>query len=236
MCLWTIYIFPESVHIFSCGRELVDRSWEYINRSQTHECGNWDWGRTIPFLEYCFEFSVLCLCINCEGASWKTWLTFNKTWEAGIPSPPPPPPSLLAPPPPARVLHTNWYDKQSHLSPSPGLGSYPFCCTCTYTHDIFLFIILFTIFSLVKGHKPEILCFNQTQRRPKHWFISKLVRLPSLCEFAPILKALITLRIIILSDDAHYPCKLIIPYCNVPEECIPGADFVKKNLVFGNVK
>ncbi len=24
------------------------RSWEYINRSQTHECGNWDWGRTIP--------------------------------------------------------------------------------------------------------------------------------------------------------------------------------------------
>jgi hypothetical protein len=20
----------------------VDRSWEYINRSQTHECGSWD--------------------------------------------------------------------------------------------------------------------------------------------------------------------------------------------------
>ncbi len=26
----------------------VDRSWEYINRSQTHESGNWDWGRAIP--------------------------------------------------------------------------------------------------------------------------------------------------------------------------------------------
>jgi hypothetical protein len=24
------------------------QSWEYINRSQTHECGNWDWGRAIP--------------------------------------------------------------------------------------------------------------------------------------------------------------------------------------------
>ncbi len=28
----------------------VDRSWEYINRSQTHECGNWDWGHPIRFL------------------------------------------------------------------------------------------------------------------------------------------------------------------------------------------
>ncbi len=25
----------------------VDRSWEYINRSQTHECRNWGWGRAI---------------------------------------------------------------------------------------------------------------------------------------------------------------------------------------------
>jgi hypothetical protein len=47
MCLWAIYIFPISICLF-CGRKYVDRSWEYINRSQTHECGNWDWGRTIP--------------------------------------------------------------------------------------------------------------------------------------------------------------------------------------------
>ncbi len=25
-----------------------DRSWDYINWSQTHECGNWGWGRSIP--------------------------------------------------------------------------------------------------------------------------------------------------------------------------------------------
>ncbi len=26
----------------------MDQTWEYVNRSQTHECGNWDWGHTIP--------------------------------------------------------------------------------------------------------------------------------------------------------------------------------------------
>ncbi len=29
---------------------MLDRSWEYINHSQTYECRNWDRGRTIPFL------------------------------------------------------------------------------------------------------------------------------------------------------------------------------------------
>jgi hypothetical protein len=28
----------------------VDRSWEYVNRSHTHERGRWDCGRAIPFL------------------------------------------------------------------------------------------------------------------------------------------------------------------------------------------
>ncbi len=50
MCLWAIYIFPGSVHLFSCKQDRPDLSWEYIIRSQTHECGNWDWGRAIPFL------------------------------------------------------------------------------------------------------------------------------------------------------------------------------------------
>ncbi len=38
-----------------------DRSWEYINRSQTHECGYWDRGRAISFLgihEWDFRCSV----------------------------------------------------------------------------------------------------------------------------------------------------------------------------------
>ncbi len=32
--------------------QYVDRSWEYINRAQTHECGNWGWGRLFPEKEY----------------------------------------------------------------------------------------------------------------------------------------------------------------------------------------
>jgi hypothetical protein len=34
--------------INSSAGKYVDRSWEYINRSQTHECGNWDGGGAIP--------------------------------------------------------------------------------------------------------------------------------------------------------------------------------------------
>ena len=47
MCLWANYIFPRWSCRFCC-RKYVDRSWEYINRSQTHECRKWGWGRAIP--------------------------------------------------------------------------------------------------------------------------------------------------------------------------------------------
>ncbi len=44
-----IYIPAGSVHIFSCIR--IDRKIVGIYKSsQTHKCGNWDWGRTISFL------------------------------------------------------------------------------------------------------------------------------------------------------------------------------------------
>ncbi len=46
---YSIYVFLGSVQIFPAA-EYADRSWEYINRSQTHECGSWDCGRAIPFL------------------------------------------------------------------------------------------------------------------------------------------------------------------------------------------
>jgi hypothetical protein len=47
-------VYERFIHIFSlliclfCCRKYVDQSWEYINRSKTHECGNRDWGPPIP--------------------------------------------------------------------------------------------------------------------------------------------------------------------------------------------
>jgi hypothetical protein len=38
MCLWAIYIFLGSVHIFPCSRIF----WKYINLSQIFECRNWE--------------------------------------------------------------------------------------------------------------------------------------------------------------------------------------------------
>ncbi len=35
---------------YSAAGKYADRSWDYINRSQTHEFGNWYWGGAIPFL------------------------------------------------------------------------------------------------------------------------------------------------------------------------------------------
>jgi hypothetical protein len=81
MCLWAIYIFPGSVYIFPPA-EQADPSWEYIIRSQTHECGNWDWGPDIPFLGICvsnfrvFFFAVRPLVnsittLNNHPSKWK---------------------------------------------------------------------------------------------------------------------------------------------------------------------
>jgi hypothetical protein len=47
ICILAIYMLPRLICLFYC-RKSVDRPWEYINRSQTRECGNWDWGRAIP--------------------------------------------------------------------------------------------------------------------------------------------------------------------------------------------
>ncbi len=42
-----LYTPTIKVPILFAGK-YVDRSWEYIIRSQTHKCGNGDWGRAIP--------------------------------------------------------------------------------------------------------------------------------------------------------------------------------------------
>jgi hypothetical protein len=40
-CVCERSIVPGMVHIFPPAEE-ADRLWEYLNLSQTHDCGNWD--------------------------------------------------------------------------------------------------------------------------------------------------------------------------------------------------
>ncbi len=60
-CLVPIYVFPEMKlcvqprliyfqdrSVYFAAATYVDRYWEYINRSQTHECRNW--AETVQFL------------------------------------------------------------------------------------------------------------------------------------------------------------------------------------------
>ena len=75
MCLWANYIFPRWVCLF-CWRKYVDWSWEYINRSKTHECGNWGWGRAIPRKGI---YKRNCRCsVACDRIVWIIyWLTWR---------------------------------------------------------------------------------------------------------------------------------------------------------------
>ena len=77
---WELRSLSPNIHIHVSVRDLyiprigphiscVNRSWKCLIRSQTHECGNWDWDRDIPFLGifvsnfWHFVFAVLwCAC------------------------------------------------------------------------------------------------------------------------------------------------------------------------------
>ncbi len=50
VCERLIYSHDGSAYS-AAGRKYVDRSWKYINRSQAHEYGNWDWGEAAQFQE-----------------------------------------------------------------------------------------------------------------------------------------------------------------------------------------
>jgi hypothetical protein len=55
------YLYSQDRSAFSAEGKYVDGSCEYVNRSQTHECGSWDWGRAIPFLGiHLLGFSLQC--------------------------------------------------------------------------------------------------------------------------------------------------------------------------------
>ncbi len=41
-CVCERFKYSHDRSAYSAAGKQVDRSWEYINRSQTHECGNWE--------------------------------------------------------------------------------------------------------------------------------------------------------------------------------------------------
>ncbi len=47
-CVCEGFIYSQDQSAYSAAGKYVDRSWEYINRSHTHECGNLYWGHAIP--------------------------------------------------------------------------------------------------------------------------------------------------------------------------------------------
>ncbi len=50
MFLWAIYIlYSSDQSAYSAAGKYVSQAWEFRERSQIHECGNWDRGRAISF-------------------------------------------------------------------------------------------------------------------------------------------------------------------------------------------
>jgi hypothetical protein len=97
MCLWAI-IYSQDRSTYFPAAEYADQSWEYMNRSQTHECGNWDWGRAIPFLgivvsnfRYCVFAVYVTLQVNRDVrwvlqniSSWRWILSFHIIWRLWV--------------------------------------------------------------------------------------------------------------------------------------------------------
>jgi hypothetical protein len=65
---------------YSAAVKYVDRFWEYINRSQALECGNWDRGRAFPFPgihKWNFRCSVLK---PSRTRPWRTGVAVGRSW------------------------------------------------------------------------------------------------------------------------------------------------------------
>ncbi len=91
-CVCERFIYSNDQSAYSAARKYVNGSWEYINRSQTNECGNRDWGRTIPFLGIhkwdfrgsAFSFYLLYF-LFAPSPEIITWdITFMKLTSAGV--------------------------------------------------------------------------------------------------------------------------------------------------------
>jgi hypothetical protein len=56
-----LYIYPGAICLLCCSQICGPRFWEYINRLQTHECENWDWGAIPAFKSQSWQITRLFL-------------------------------------------------------------------------------------------------------------------------------------------------------------------------------
>ncbi len=57
--LWAIHIYLWAVCLFCCRKIVGPNVGMYIDRPETHECGNWNWGCTIS-CQGIHKFKFLC--------------------------------------------------------------------------------------------------------------------------------------------------------------------------------
>ncbi len=73
-CICERFIYFQDRSAYSTAGKYVDWSWEYINRSQTHECGNWDGGCAVPRKGiHTWDFH----CSEWADLMWTRWM---KSW------------------------------------------------------------------------------------------------------------------------------------------------------------
>ncbi len=80
MCLLVIFTFSRSVQLFSCSRIGRPIRGIYINRSQKHECRNWDYGRAVPFLGIFVSNCRYCVFAVCPSPVFHFTLFFPESF------------------------------------------------------------------------------------------------------------------------------------------------------------
>ncbi len=75
-CVCELFIYSQDRSTYFPAAEYADRSWEYINRSQTKECGNWTEAVQFLYWEYLFRtfgiFSLQCVLVISFSGHFKT--------------------------------------------------------------------------------------------------------------------------------------------------------------------